>query len=339
MKPPAPPSAAHLLGTDQSGRDVFSRLFCGARISLIVGFGAVAVYLVLGTIIGLAPASSVARWTRFSCASPMSSSASRAPLAIVFVSVVGASLFSVIVGHRPARLAAGRPDRPRPAARVARGGVRDGGPRRRGRQPADRMRHLLPNLVGSLHGRRDVRHRERDHPGGEPELPGLGVQPPDAESRQHDHRGAPPGGPPSMPRGCGCRPASSLRCSFSVSTSSATACATPSTRSRNGRHSPVAATSAATATAARGGQAHPLTGGAGRVPTELASRPAARVGTGHVPRRLDRVPRGTRGAPIEMLPRWFALRFVETPPWKGGWSRARHQATQPAIDPLPGRDA
>src|SRR4051812_30970260 len=44
-----PPSAAHWLGTDQTGRDVWARLVYGARTSLTVGFGAVAVYVLLGT--------------------------------------------------------------------------------------------------------------------------------------------------------------------------------------------------------------------------------------------------------------------------------------------------
>jgi peptide/nickel transport system permease protein len=42
----------YLLGTDEFGRDVFSRLVYGTRISLIVGLGAVAVTLLLGVIFG-----------------------------------------------------------------------------------------------------------------------------------------------------------------------------------------------------------------------------------------------------------------------------------------------
>src|SRR5262245_34638250 len=34
------PSLTHLLGTDQFGRDIFSRLVYGARTAMIVGFGA-----------------------------------------------------------------------------------------------------------------------------------------------------------------------------------------------------------------------------------------------------------------------------------------------------------
>lgn len=49
----SPPSAEHLLGTDDAGRDVLARLMYGGRISLLVGlFGAVSAAMV-GTLIGL----------------------------------------------------------------------------------------------------------------------------------------------------------------------------------------------------------------------------------------------------------------------------------------------
>lgn len=47
-----PPSAAHLLGTDEFGRDVLSRLIYGSRISLLVGFIAVSISLVIGCAVG-----------------------------------------------------------------------------------------------------------------------------------------------------------------------------------------------------------------------------------------------------------------------------------------------
>jgi peptide/nickel transport system permease protein len=46
-------SAAHWLGTDQLGRDVLTRILYGARISLYVGFGAVAIASVLATALGI----------------------------------------------------------------------------------------------------------------------------------------------------------------------------------------------------------------------------------------------------------------------------------------------
>ena len=47
-----PPSAQHWLGTDDLGRDVFSRLMYGSRVSLLVGFLAAFSSVLLGTIMG-----------------------------------------------------------------------------------------------------------------------------------------------------------------------------------------------------------------------------------------------------------------------------------------------
>ena len=49
----ADPSAEHLLGTDEFGRDVLSRLIYGARVSLMVAGISVSIALVLGTLLGL----------------------------------------------------------------------------------------------------------------------------------------------------------------------------------------------------------------------------------------------------------------------------------------------
>lgn len=48
-----PPSAAFWLGTDGFGRDILSRLIYGARISLVIGFGASLLGVVIGAILGI----------------------------------------------------------------------------------------------------------------------------------------------------------------------------------------------------------------------------------------------------------------------------------------------
>jgi ABC-type dipeptide/oligopeptide/nickel transport system permease subunit len=47
-----PPSAEHLLGTDELGRDVFSRLIYGTRISLVVGMVVVGIAMTIGVTLG-----------------------------------------------------------------------------------------------------------------------------------------------------------------------------------------------------------------------------------------------------------------------------------------------
>src|SRR5215217_3890664 len=47
-----PPSAEHWLGTDAVGRDVLSRLIYGARVSLSVGLVAVTLYMTIGFVLG-----------------------------------------------------------------------------------------------------------------------------------------------------------------------------------------------------------------------------------------------------------------------------------------------
>ena len=47
------PSAAHLLGTDELGRDLFSRIIYGARVSLLVGLVPTLISMAIGTVLGL----------------------------------------------------------------------------------------------------------------------------------------------------------------------------------------------------------------------------------------------------------------------------------------------
>ena len=49
----APPSAEHYFGADKLGRDIFSRMVFGARISLATGLGVVLLASVVGTLVGM----------------------------------------------------------------------------------------------------------------------------------------------------------------------------------------------------------------------------------------------------------------------------------------------
>jgi ABC-type dipeptide/oligopeptide/nickel transport system permease subunit len=94
----APPSRAHLLGQDELGRDILSRVIYGARISLTAGLAAVAIATGVGTIIGVVagyfggrPDSVLMRLMDVLLAFPS------ILLAIVIVSVLGASLTNAML--------------------------------------------------------------------------------------------------------------------------------------------------------------------------------------------------------------------------------------------------
>ncbi len=52
----AAPSAEHWMGTDQVGRDFFSRVVFGSRIAMMVAISVIAISLTLGTLLGIAAA-------------------------------------------------------------------------------------------------------------------------------------------------------------------------------------------------------------------------------------------------------------------------------------------
>jgi len=92
-----PPFGDFLLGTDAFGRDVWSRVAYGARVSLIAGLGAAAVSVLAGLVIGI-----IAGWFRWLDGPVMRTmdAIMAIPgilLAIALVSVTGASLTTVLV--------------------------------------------------------------------------------------------------------------------------------------------------------------------------------------------------------------------------------------------------
>lgn len=146
-----PPSPSHVLGTDVAGRDIWARLLYGGRTSTIVGFGAVGLYLIIGTLLGMLAGfygglldQAIMRFTDTILAIPP------LLLIIVFVSVVGPSIASVIVVIAllgwpvTCRLVRGqllvlREAEFITAARVV--GVPD---------RAILLRHMLPNILGPI---------------------------------------------------------------------------------------------------------------------------------------------------------------------------------------------
>lgn len=60
----SPPSAEHLFGTDNYGRDVLSRVIWGTRVDLQIALGATVIPIVLGTIVG-AVVGYVGGWAEF----------------------------------------------------------------------------------------------------------------------------------------------------------------------------------------------------------------------------------------------------------------------------------
>jgi peptide/nickel transport system permease protein len=141
--------AGHLLGTDHVGRDVLSRIIYGARVSLLVGFAAVAISGTLGVVLGLlagfyggAVDAVVMRLAEVQLAFPF------ILLAIAVVAFVGGGLVNVVLVLGLAGWMG--------YARVVRGQVLSAkereyvhAARALGVDPLRLMRvHILPNVVG-----------------------------------------------------------------------------------------------------------------------------------------------------------------------------------------------
>lgn len=92
------PSAEHFFGTDQLGRDVFSRIVYGTRYSLIIGVGSVAVGLIVGLITGSLAGFYGGMWDQLVMrANDILYSIPNIMLAVVIVQVLGTSVLSLVI--------------------------------------------------------------------------------------------------------------------------------------------------------------------------------------------------------------------------------------------------
>ncbi len=94
----APPGPEHILGSDENGRDILTRILFGARISLSVGFISVAISTVIGSIVGLVSAY-YGGWVDILLSRFMEMIASFPSilLAIIFMSVFGRGIQNAVI--------------------------------------------------------------------------------------------------------------------------------------------------------------------------------------------------------------------------------------------------
>ena len=91
-------TAAHWLGTDQLGRDLFSRLVHGATVAMQVSLSSILVALVIGTVLGMAAASVSAAWERpFLVLFDAISAFPSLVLALAIVAVLGPSNENLVI--------------------------------------------------------------------------------------------------------------------------------------------------------------------------------------------------------------------------------------------------
>jgi len=178
----AGPTRSHLMGTDQYGRDVFSRVISGSRISLAIGFFAVAISVSVGTCLGVIAGFTenvvdgvIMRFIDMQLAFP------GILLAMAIVAALGASTVNVVIAVGIGTIPV--------YARVARGAVLS--IKRDAYIDAGRVigcstwrlivRHILPNIVAPIVVLATIGVAYSIINGSALAFLGLGTQPPDAE--------------------------------------------------------------------------------------------------------------------------------------------------------------
>ena len=140
-----------VLGTDQLGRDILSRLIYGARTSSLIGFAAVLIAGLTGTTLGLlagvrggASDHAVMRLADMQLAFPF------ILLAITVIGILGPSIRNLVLGGRLRQLGRLREGSPRGDAGRARAALRGSRPLARTDRAPHRGPPLLPNVSASL---------------------------------------------------------------------------------------------------------------------------------------------------------------------------------------------
>ena len=199
-----PPSAQYLLGTDELGRDIFSRLVWGARITLLITLGAVLVSLVIGTALGIV-AGFLGGWTDTLVMRLMDVLLAMPGflLAIAIIAALGAGTINVVIAVGVFSIPA--------FARVARGSTLTVkqqdyvlSARALGAPPSSIMwRHVLPNVTPPLVVQTTLRLATAILTASGLSFLGLGPQPPTPEwgamlehRPQPDHQQPPAGDDP-----------------------------------------------------------------------------------------------------------------------------------------------
>ena len=170
--PVGPGHNGFLLGTDDQGRDVLSRIIYGSRISLEVGVGATALALVIGMLMGLV-AGYYGGWID-AVLGPVHGHPALLPDPALRPRHRGALRSEPPAGDlrdRPVQLALHRPAGARPGDQPPRTGVRRGGARARLERPADHVRRhrAQPDRPGGH--LRDAAHPGQHRARGDAELP------------------------------------------------------------------------------------------------------------------------------------------------------------------------